>query len=147
MNLSKPLIVMIYLSDTYPTNKMLTGNFVLLGMTAQRLPNTQGQYTLILWKKYINLQNDVRKILIMLLCKFLVLTCWHGNWNAELCTYRCSLRWAVATQGLVFWRRIWKSWAATWQNQQNECAPSEDSGQPGHSPSLIRVFAVRSMGS
>ena len=34
-------------------------------------------------------------------------------------------------------------WAATWQNQQNGCAPSEDSDQPGHSPSLIRVFAVR----
>ena len=27
------------------------------------------------------------------------------------------------------------------------CAPSEDSNQPGHAPSLIRVFAVRSMGS
>ena len=25
----------------------------------------------------------------------------------------------------------------------NQCAPSEDSGQPGHPPSLIRVFAVR----
>ena len=34
-------------------------------------------------------------------------------------------------------------WAATWQNQQNECAPSEDSDQPGHSPSLIWDFAVR----
>ena len=36
-------------------------------------------------------------------------------------------------------------WAATWQNQQNECTPSEDSDQPGHPPSqsLIRVFAVR----
>ena len=33
--------------------------------------------------------------------------------------------------------------AATWQNQQNECAPSEDSDQPGHPSSLIRVFAVR----
>ena len=38
-------------------------------------------------------------------------------------------------------------WATTWQNQQTECAPSEDSDQPGHPPSLIRVFAVRSMGS
>ena len=28
----------------------------------------------------------------------------------------------------------------TWQNQQNECVPSEDSDQPGHMPSLIRVF-------
>ena len=34
-------------------------------------------------------------------------------------------------------------WAATWQNQQNDCAPSEDSEKPGHPPSLIRVFAVR----
>ena len=34
-------------------------------------------------------------------------------------------------------------WAATWQNQQNECAPREDSDQPGHLPSLIRAFAVR----
>ena len=34
-------------------------------------------------------------------------------------------------------------WAMTWQNQQNECAPSEDSDQPGHPPSLIRIFAVR----
>ena len=38
-------------------------------------------------------------------------------------------------------------WASTWQDQQNECAPSEDSDQPGHPPSLIRAFAVRTMGS
>ena len=34
-------------------------------------------------------------------------------------------------------------WAATWQNQQNEFAPSEHSDQPGLLSSLIRVFAVR----
>ena len=34
-------------------------------------------------------------------------------------------------------------WATTWPNQQNDCAPSEDSDQPGHPPSVIRVFAVR----
>ena len=34
-------------------------------------------------------------------------------------------------------------WAASWQNQQCGCAPSKDSDQPGHPPSLIRVFAVR----
>ena len=34
-------------------------------------------------------------------------------------------------------------WAASWQNQQCGCAPSEDWDQPGHQPSLIRVFAVR----
>ena len=33
-------------------------------------------------------------------------------------------------------------WAASWQNQQNDCAPSEDSDQPGHPPSLTRVFSV-----
>ena len=33
-------------------------------------------------------------------------------------------------------------WATTWQNQQNGCAPSEDSDQPGRRPSLIRVFTV-----
>ena len=34
-------------------------------------------------------------------------------------------------------------WAIAWQNQQNECAPREDSDQPGHPPSLISVLAVR----
>ena len=32
-------------------------------------------------------------------------------------------------------------WAASCQNQQNDCAPSEDSDQPWHPPSLIGVFA------
>ena len=38
---------------------------------------------------------------------------------------------------------IKNKWAASWQNQQNDCAPSEDSDQPGLPHSLIRVFAVR----
>ena len=38
------------------------------------------------------------------------------------------------------WRIV--EWAKTWQNQQSDCAPSEDSDQPGHPPSLIRVFTV-----
>ena len=33
-------------------------------------------------------------------------------------------------------------WAASWQNQQSDCAPSEDSDQPEHLPSLVRVFSV-----
>ena len=33
-------------------------------------------------------------------------------------------------------------WAVTWQNKQSVCVPSEDSDQPRHPPSLIRVFAV-----
>ena len=35
-----------------------------------------------------------------------------------------------------------QKWAASRQNQQNDCAPSEDSDQSGHPHSLIRVFAV-----
>ena len=37
------------------------------------------------------------------------------------------------------WTHITVS-AVSWQS---DCAPSEDSDQPGHPPSLIRVFAVR----
>ena len=35
--------------------------------------------------------------------------------------------------------RIFRIWAASRQNQLNDCAPSEDSDQPGHSPSLISL--------
>ena len=37
----------------------------------------------------------------------------------------------------------WSQLSRLATNQQSECAPSEDSDQPGHPPSLIRVFAVR----
>ena len=36
-------------------------------------------------------------------------------------------------------------WAATWQNQQNESAPSKDSDQPGQMSRLIWVFAGRTV--
>ena len=49
----------------------------------------------------------------------------------------------VSENSLIFSCSSNVRWATTWQNQQNECAPSEDSDQPGHPPSLIRVFAVR----
>ena len=32
-------------------------------------------------------------------------------------------------------------------NKTNECEPSEDSDQPGHPPSLMRIFAARLIGS
>ena len=85
--------------------------------------------------------------------------------NLSLCGQR-SLRWAhkpfcwfrheaahleIKLNSLTgnFCRAVYLlvNWATTWQNQQNECAPNEDSDQPGHPPSLIRVFAVRSVGS
>ena len=31
-------------------------------------------------------------------------------------------------------------WATSWQNQQNDCVPSEDSDQPGHLISLPCVL-------
>ena len=37
------------------------------------------------------------------------------------------------------WRPIW---TASWQNQHNDSAPSEDSDQPGHWPSLISLRCV-----
>ena len=52
----------------------------------------------------------------------------------ELRKYKLSLRYFPASIA---------KWPASWQNQQNDCASSEDSDQPGHLPSLIRVFAVR----
>ena len=48
---------------------------------------------------------------------------------------------------LVLAATVLINWDATWQNQQSGCAPNKDSDQPGHPPSLIRVFAVRLMGS
>ena len=45
--------------------------------------------------------------------------------------------------------RLWSDWAHRWfeprydKTNKMACAPSEDSDQPGHSPSLIRDFAVR----
>ena len=47
----------------------------------------------------------------------------------------------VYTCILDIWARVYMSRDMT--NQQNGCAPSEDSDQPGHPPILIRVFAVR----
>ena len=38
----------------------------------------------------------------------------------------------------LIWANMWtflsqlKKWASTWQNQQRDCAPSEDSDEPGH---------------
>ena len=62
----------------------------------------------------------------------------------RLCPVTCDLK-----QNHTFWMyRKYptnldsKKWAASWQNQQCGCAPSEDSDQPGHSPRLIRVFAA-----
>ena len=53
----------------------------------------------------------------------------------------CNSCWHSALASRIF--LVIHKWAATRQNQQNDCASSEDSDQPGHLPGLIRVFAVR----
>ena len=62
------------------------------------------------------------------------------NTNTEEFVWYCWIRAYNALKGK---RRTNNKWAMTWQNRQSECALSEDSDQPGHPPSLIRVFAVR----
>ena len=49
--------------------------------------------------------------------------------------------WTFCFKKLCTHLRI-RIWAATWQNQQSECAPSEYSDQRSHPPSLIRVLFV-----
>ena len=55
----------------------------------------------------------------------------------------CFLFWCFGESEVLRADRITHNWATTRQNQQNECVPSKDSDQPGHPPSLIRVFTVR----
>ena len=58
--------------------------------------------------------------------------------------YKYYLLFPSSAEPLPFrqWMEI-TNWAASWQNQQCGCAPSENSDQLGQQPSLIRVFAVR----
>ena len=61
--------------------------------------------------------------------------------------------WANASSGMKaffflllapgFFYNLYSHMSRDMTNQQNACAPSEDSDQPGHPPSLIRVFAFR----
>ena len=53
----------------------------------------------------------------------------------------CSQAWGGDQQCFTSLKKT--IWGTSWQNQQNECAPSKDSDPPGHPPSLNRVFAVR----
>ena len=57
---------------------------------------------------------------------------WAGRFESFLVAYPEDMTYLEA-------RKLHKIWAASCQNQQSDCAPSEDSNPP----SLIRVFAVR----
>ena len=70
----------------------------------------------------------------------------YKNWKYRLyksqekqCTVKCINNIETTTM----YKKPTGKWAATSQNQQCGCTPSEDSDQPGHPPSQIRVFAVR----
>ena len=64
---------------------------------------------------------------------------WHICSNDCLIDVPCHV---ACPTGISAWPSGPRKWAATWQNQQNGCAPMKDSGQPGYPPSLIRGFAV-----
>ena len=53
------------------------------------------------------------------------------------CNQRTSLIMNVLPYAIYLWNN--SIWATTWQNHQNDCAPSEDSDQPVHPPSLISL--------
>ena len=58
-----------------------------------------------------------------------VFHCWNGKCILHGNSYvTCQLSY-----------RIYNNWDATWQNQQSDSAPSEDSDQPGHPQSLISL--------
>ena len=63
-----------------------------------------------------------------------------GDYSKFLCVRNFRIFKELWSWSIFKWME--NMWAATWQNQQNESAPSEDSDQAGHLPSLIRVFAV-----
>ena len=48
----------------------------------------------------------------------------------RICDFACPIWVCLAFRCLFIETRASYKWAATWQNQQNVCAPSEDSDQP-----------------
>ena len=69
---------------------------------------------------------------------------WYG-WTDQLLNLINHEPLCSCSKFACIWR-LWlrldiftNTWATTRQNQQNECVYSENSDQPGHPPSLIRV--------
>ena len=65
------------------------------------------------------------------------------TFEASLSFQSLSSLLSISDWRISFFQKLGGIWAVSWQNQRNDCAPSEDSDQPGHPSSLIRVFAVR----
>ena len=66
--------------------------------------------------------------------------------SSLLCQYIGMLlsQWSIFNS---FWEVYILVWACAWQNQQNNMCAQRRLRSAGHPPSLIRVFAVRSMDS
>ena len=116
----------------------------MLGVRVVLLPLTErGQRYWLLSKRrlcYISLTKvwylDCLKITCM------VSKCWC--WAKSLSWWRFKIeKRPEKRHGIPSGIVAYNIWAVSWENQQSGCAPSEDSDQPGHPPSLIRVFAVR----
>ena len=90
---------------------------------------------------------DLSSLLVLMGLKYLILIyCATTNsvfWKNVLSILTASSKVFHELLQILHLRKTILIRAASWQNQQNDCAPSEDSDQPGHPPSLIRVFAVR----
>ena len=65
----------------------------------------------------------------------LLVLSWGGSFSLRIRLTRLCKLWS----SVIILKQY--KWAATWHNQQNECAPSEDSDQPGHW-TLYLVFCV-----
>ena len=84
--------------------------------------------------------------------QYFVNTCTAQWFICKCYPFKCvQIYYVECQQNWYYWPcKLWtfvqftyNKWAASWPNQQNDLAPSKDSDQPGHSPSLIKVFAVR----
>ena len=82
----------------------------------------------------------------LFILKFLVAAWWPAA-GKELssCLSACFVLSLMPSLAFVFLSSLmdWAGCEPQHDNQQCGSAPSEDSDQPGHPPSLIRVFAVR----
>ena len=95
-------------------------------------------YGLSRWSQFLACRSTSLSYLEPWSCFSLDLCLQHGPDSAVI--YRCDTLQLFHSPEMAGIKHIW---AATWQNRQNECAPSEDSDQPGHPSSPTRVFAVR----
>ena len=83
-------------------------------------------------------------LFIMKKCLMQEYTTFYTMYESELCRYQ--LLHSRSSQ-LHVWLTFKLFEPPHDKTSKMACAPSEDSDQPGHPPSLIRVFAVRLMGS